>query len=771
MTTLSILGIQRVHRRRRRIELKDDVRRATQKKPSLGEKDREAEPEKNIHSREDHVNLETTTPKYLAALAAEQSGTDSRTSSTRPTTPTAYNNGRSTAAPFQEQSLNLPAQMRLSSSSSSIARRSGAAAFPKYDEALIREQLSRNYSFLGEESMSKVRDAFIIVVGAGGVGSWCALMLLRSGVGRLRLIDFDQVSLSSLNRHACANLADVGRPKVVACKEHFAEIAPWTEVDAQVEIFRGNDASRLLGPWKEEGDQPVYVVDAIDNLDTKIDLLEYCYKNKIKCFSSMGAGAKSDPSQVQIADLNMTAEDPLARRVRRGLRAKGVWGAGALHRKKHNKTQATGIPEGEKEQGDKERGEDEVVVIERQDATVASPMSKKKRFQSSGRVAEDEKREVPPAQPVDKKENEAGLSRYTTSRRASSVSSMGSAQFFSPASTPGVENESLALDADEAVGEATQGFSLPDAMPTNTQAGDDKVEANNVPVRPSLSTLTVKETDASGKADRSRRTSSLKELAAEDTRSSQSGKLATRARSGLPSTVIDVDEEAVTEEGGEWVGKQGSTDEPYTIMCVYSNEKSDTRLLPLDEDEFQKGKVEELAALEDFRVRILPVLGPLPAIFGLAAATYILCDISGQKLETIPWKNRRKTYERIWTDLEATERRYPVPGSHHGKEDVATGPRRIPWSIEDIGYLYEEVFRAKSIVPPHETLSVARIMRWDSTLPLSYSNVAIFTRAEGIRHEREVLKQGFSPVEVWGEEAHKMFNVRMAEERRMNIWR
>ena len=116
----------------------------------------------------------------------------------------------------------------------------------KWDESLLREQLTRNYSFLGEEGMQKIRESFVVIVGAGGVGSWAALMLLRSGVSRIRIIDFDQVSLSSLNRHACATLADVGRPKVICIADYFAEIAPWAKIEAWVEIFKGEDASRLL---------------------------------------------------------------------------------------------------------------------------------------------------------------------------------------------------------------------------------------------------------------------------------------------------------------------------------------------------------------------------------------------------------------------------------------------------------------------------------------------------------------------------------------------
>ncbi|KAJ3060293.1 hypothetical protein HDU99_005984, partial [Rhizoclosmatium hyalinum] len=174
-------------------------------------------------------------------------------------------------------------------------------------EELIREQLSRNYSFLGEEGMKSVRSSFVIIVGLGGVGSHAAHMLVRSGVQKIRIIDFDQVSLSSLNRHAVAIHADVGTSKAACLVKHFKEIAPQAEVEAMVELFNIDVADRLLSG------NPDYVLDCIDNLNTKIDLIKYCHDHKLPIISSMGAGAKADPSRIQIADVSDTSEDPLAR--------------------------------------------------------------------------------------------------------------------------------------------------------------------------------------------------------------------------------------------------------------------------------------------------------------------------------------------------------------------------------------------------------------------------------------------------------------------------
>ncbi|TFY63041.1 hypothetical protein EVJ58_g3479 [Rhodofomes roseus] len=187
----------------------------------------------------------------------------------------------------------------------------------EYDDELIREQLARNYAFFGEEGMAQIRKGSVVVVGCGGVGSWAAIMLVRSGISKIRLVDFDQVTLSSLNRHATAVLADVGTPKVRSIERTIKQMARWVQVDARIDIWRKEQGGDLL-----EGAD--WVIDAIDNITTKVDLLKYCHDHGIKVFSSMGAGAKCDPTRIQIADISDTMYDPLARSVRRRLRLQGV---------------------------------------------------------------------------------------------------------------------------------------------------------------------------------------------------------------------------------------------------------------------------------------------------------------------------------------------------------------------------------------------------------------------------------------------------------------
>ncbi|KAJ3327654.1 hypothetical protein HDU76_011378 [Blyttiomyces sp. JEL0837] len=212
------------------------------------------------------------------------------------------------------QALKKEASREISSGSFQRSKAPGV----RPPEELIREQLTRNYSFLGEEPMEKVRKSFVIVVGVGGVGSHCAHMLIRSGVEKIRLIDFDQITLSSLNRHAVATHDDVGISKVDCLVKHFKEISPQVQVEARMELFNVENAPRLLSG------KPDFVLDCIDNIDTKIELIQYCHDNGLRILASMGAGAKSDPSRVQIADISETFEDPLARVTRKGLRMKGI---------------------------------------------------------------------------------------------------------------------------------------------------------------------------------------------------------------------------------------------------------------------------------------------------------------------------------------------------------------------------------------------------------------------------------------------------------------
>lgn len=182
------------------------------------------------------------------------------------------------------------------------------------DDDILREQLTRNVQFFGLEGQKQVSRAFVVVIGLGGVGSHAAHLLLRSGIGRLRLVDFDMVSLSSLNRHAVATRDDVGAPKATVLLSHFKKIVPEADIEACNEMFTAETEDALLCGT------PDFVIDAIDNIATKVALLAACHHRKIPVLCVAGAGAKADPTRLKILDVSESVIDPLARSVRHRLR-------------------------------------------------------------------------------------------------------------------------------------------------------------------------------------------------------------------------------------------------------------------------------------------------------------------------------------------------------------------------------------------------------------------------------------------------------------------
>ncbi|KAJ3088605.1 hypothetical protein HK100_007993 [Physocladia obscura] len=376
-------------------------------------------------------------------------------------------------------------------------------------EELIREQLSRNYSFLGEEGMKDIRNAFVIVVGLGGVGSHAVHMLARAGVGRIRVIDFDQVSLSSLNRHALAVHADVGSSKATVLATHLKLIARHVRIEPVVQLFDISSANTLL-----EG-QPNFVLDCIDNLNTKIDLIKYCLDNHIKIISSMGAGAKADPSRIQIADISDTFEDPLARATRQGLKKKGVDG---------------GIP------------------------------------------------------------------------------------------------------------------------------------------------------------------------------------------------------------------------------VVYSTEKpGKVKLLPMEAD--KEANADEYAILPNFRSRILPVLGTIPALFGMAMASYVICKLANFEMEPLPIKGRFRTYEKILINI---------------KKDKKPSDGDLEISVQDVGFVLEEVWFGKSALSGSFEKEKVTLTRWDISKPWKIDNLVCLTRKEAEEHS--LLP--FAKLEShYGKEFVDKVNGKLQSARELNKWR
>lgn len=180
------------------------------------------------------------------------------------------------------------------------------------------EMFGRTVDLLGPEGFAALRAARVTVLGLGGVGSHAAVALARAGVQHLRIIDFDDVTWSSLNRHAVAGAGDVGRGKAEVVAERLRGIAPGAQIEPARTFFHDDTAEELLG------DRPDQVVDAIDSYTPKVALLRHCVQRGLQVVSSMGASARTDPTLLRVGDIGQTRVCPLARVVRRGLGKHGI---------------------------------------------------------------------------------------------------------------------------------------------------------------------------------------------------------------------------------------------------------------------------------------------------------------------------------------------------------------------------------------------------------------------------------------------------------------
>ncbi|GAX15316.1 hypothetical protein FisN_8Hh382 [Fistulifera solaris] len=208
-----------------------------------------------------------------------------------------------------------------SSSTSRVNRATNDTTIPTH---IRKEQLSRHELYFGEEGMQQLQKTRICVVGLGGVGSHTVMALARGGIGYLRIIDHDQVTLSSLNRHAVATLADVGIPKAVALQNSMRQICPdpqYLQVDPRVEMYTAETAASLLD-YDEDGQLCSWdlVIDAIDDIPTKAHLIQHCLQRNIPVISCMGAGGKSDFTRLCVSDLRSAAKDPLATKLKQTLK-------------------------------------------------------------------------------------------------------------------------------------------------------------------------------------------------------------------------------------------------------------------------------------------------------------------------------------------------------------------------------------------------------------------------------------------------------------------
>lgn len=183
----------------------------------------------------------------------------------------------------------------------------------------MSDWLDRTNLLLGAEKLGQLKNANILVVGVGGVGAFAAEMICRAGVGKMTIADGDVVEITNRNRQLPALKSTEGRPKTEVIGQRLMDINPDLELNTVFEFIRDERAVELLKS------QPFdYVVDAIDTLSPKVFLIHHSVELGLNLVSSMGAGGKTDPSQVEVADISKSYNCKLARMIRKRLNKLGV---------------------------------------------------------------------------------------------------------------------------------------------------------------------------------------------------------------------------------------------------------------------------------------------------------------------------------------------------------------------------------------------------------------------------------------------------------------
>jgi tRNA A37 threonylcarbamoyladenosine dehydratase len=187
-------------------------------------------------------------------------------------------------------------------------------------------QFSRTELLIGKESIEKLQNSKVAVFGIGGVGSFVVEGLVRAGIGNFILVDDDKVCLTNLNRQIIATRKTVGKPKVEVARDRILEINPNANVEIFQEFFMPNSRKIL--------DETVsYVVDSIDTVTAKIELVVRAEKLNIPIISSMGTGNKLDPTKFEVTDIYKTSVCPLAKVMRKELRARNIKGLKVVYSK------------------------------------------------------------------------------------------------------------------------------------------------------------------------------------------------------------------------------------------------------------------------------------------------------------------------------------------------------------------------------------------------------------------------------------------------------
>lgn len=187
---------------------------------------------------------------------------------------------------------------------------------PPETEYVLHRRFDRMGRLVGDSVMKKLFNTHVMIIGLGGVGSWAAESLARSGVGRLTVVDFDEICITNANRQLHALQGLVGKKKAEVMAERLRKVNPQANVTAIPEFYNESNSDMILSH------KPDYIIDAIDNLTAKAHLLATCRSRGLKVVTSGGSAAKMDPLKIKLADLGETYADPMAAQVRKILRQK-----------------------------------------------------------------------------------------------------------------------------------------------------------------------------------------------------------------------------------------------------------------------------------------------------------------------------------------------------------------------------------------------------------------------------------------------------------------
>lgn len=191
----------------------------------------------------------------------------------------------------------------------------------------MSNQFSRTELLIGKEGIIKLQKSKVAIFGIGGVGSFVTEGLARAGVEKFILIDNDQISITNINRQIIATTKTIGKNKVDVMKERILEINPNAQVETYQEFYMPNSKTEIITK------DLTYVVDCVDTVTAKIEIIMQCKKLEIPVISSMGTGNKLDPLRFEIADIYKTSVCPLAKVMRKELKKRNIESLKVLYSK------------------------------------------------------------------------------------------------------------------------------------------------------------------------------------------------------------------------------------------------------------------------------------------------------------------------------------------------------------------------------------------------------------------------------------------------------